>query len=1365
MTDNLANLDSIEPAIVLDTLKARHASDKIYTKNGKVLIAINPYKRLTMYEQEQLDTYKSSLSLENEAPHIFATASRAHRAMIAEGRNQAVIISGESGAGKTESASFILQYLRFVSNASKDLEQRIYGASPLTEAFGCAKTVRNDNSSRFGKFLMLQFDQSAKIQGATLSTYLLEKSRVTHIGPGERSYHIFYCMVRGMAAAQRSALKLDSGDPSFYKYLSKGETGEPGGGRTDKMLFDEVETALIAQGLSEADAARMWQLLAGVLHLGCVTFDPSKPEAAAATKEADAALPRCEAVLGLQPGMLIKALCKRRLKVAKDFVEQELTVAAANDNRDALSKSVYSRLFDKLISQINTALLCGQAERKVDDMRIIGIVDIFGFEVFENNSLEQLCINFANEKLQALFTKTVFKETIDAYKADGIDAAEITFTDNADLLKLFEAPQTEGGVLAMLSEECQVPKGSDAGFCEKLHAAHPKSKLLTRVKGKAATQGFGIEHFAGAVTYSTEKWLDKNKDPLSGDLEDLMRFSDNDFLRELFPAPDMSAPAANRKFKSTAFKGVISTFRSQLSDLVSVLDLSDLHFVRCFKPNDRKTADLTEDTVINRQLHTSGVLDALRVARTGFPDRIPFTDFAPTFAKLYKGTKADYERILAKSAKEASLKLLASIEVPDSKYKVGRERLFFSTGTLDMIKTKRVEAMAAVAVQVQAGARGHLARGKARAERKKREAAKEAMAAAVAGEDIPALDAAIKAGKAAKVHFSPSGKAALAAAEQRLATLKAEAASRKAAAEALTKTLEGSNMQLIREAIAKAQQTRVDEKLITQAERRLKILEEEEQRRIEEEKRRREEEARLAALAAKEKAEAERKLAEERKRREAEEKRTQEEAARAEAKRLAEEDAADARRKAEAEAAERAKAAEEENALEEASRRNSMAEEEAAQRAIEEEEALREQVLEQLEADGVQYRSATADVLEYAVYLGMILPEDVPLLWIADEALQADDPEGWVQYESPNGDVYYVHEVTEQRSWQHPLDYQYQQMYIEEKRKRSGGETHLSSPPPKAAAAQPSSAAGAAVAPPKESPKPKEPQAEASDAAPSVPVSAASDEQLRGLLQRLLGTTHGDLRRLLTEPAFSKKMVRCFVVRHKSRMGGGRFDFFMSISKEDDMYCFTAKKHSVAKGCYYSISLDQDDQKRSKAGGSESFIGKVRSDRKSQEYTLYDDGANPEGKEKEKGPLRRELLFVNFVNSLRNRNPGSMQVVVPATDKATGDAKPIRPTTPDATLAERAKRRDMSELASLKNREPKWNPVSNMYQLDFHGRATLASCKNIQLHVEDGDPHDVSFLMGKVEENKFNVDFKGPFSCLQAFAFTLAVFDNSSGAF
>lgn len=1062
---------------------------------------------------------------------------------------------------------------------------------------------------------------------------------------------------------------MQSTDPKSYKYLSSGESGEPGGSRTDKELFAEVATALSAQALSVLQIEQLWMCLAGVLHLGAVAFDQSKPDAAAVVPGSAASISACEAVLGLQQGILHKALCKRKIKAGREFVEQDLSFASATDNRDALAKAIYSKLFDRLIAQINTALAAGG--QLSGDGRIIGIVDIFGFEIFEKNSLEQLCINFANEKLQALFTKTVFAETIRAYKEDGIDAADITYADNAELIATFEAPNT--GLLAQLTEECLVPKGTDEGFCEKVLAAYPKSSVLTRIKGASAREGFGINHFAGPVNYSTKAWLDKNKDPLNGDLVVLMQFSDNALLQELFSVQE--DPAAGKKFKSTKFRGVIETFRSQLTELVAVLEASDLHFVRCFKPNDAKAADSCRDDVISRQLHTSGVLDALRVARSGYPDRLPLTEFVSTFAAL-AGLKALPEIEARKTPKERALALLDVLGIPKDKFKAGKERLFFAGGVLDALKTRRVEAMALVAGRLQAGARGIVARAAARRMRKHREDALGRLVAASQADDLDVLRKGIFEAKAARVHLYPAGKAGVEAAEKRLRALEAHLAARRQAEVALEAAVGGSAIAPLEAALAKAVESKVDPHLLERGQRKLGALKAEEAKR-------KEEEAQIAAMrAAKDRAAAEAALAEERKKRGAE-------AAAAEAALVVREEeerrAQEAARMRAAQAEANAEADKDRVSLEE--------EEQAAARAVEEEEALRKQVLTKLDGEGVRFRSGTEDVLEYAVYLGMNLHEDLGLLWIADQALQADDPEGWEQCESPNGDVYYMHEVTKQVLWQHPLDYQYQQLYLTEKKKVAGGLKPV--------------ALEHRAAPPAEAP---------SDArADGAPPAAGEDDALRRTLQGLLGTSYGELRTLLTEPAQCKAPVRCFVIRHKSRMGGSKFDFFMSISKNDDMYCFTAKKHSVAKGCYYSIALDQDEVRRPKAG-SESFVGKVRSDRKSQEYTLYDDGASPDGKDKDARPeLRKELLHVSFLNSLRNRNPGAMQVLLPRVD-AKGNALTVQPTDPEGSLAEKLKRNDTAQLLEMKNREPKWNTASQMYQLDFHGRATLASCKNIQLH-------------------------------------------------
>jgi len=740
LVDDLAQLSSIDDSVVMATLKTRHEKDEIYTKNGAVLIAINPYKTIHLYDDGKLAQYKGSMSLESEPPHIFAVSATAHRAMISNGVNQALVISGESGAGKTESARFILQYLRYVSNASHGLEEKVYKSQPITEAFGCAKTVRNDNSSRFGKFLKLYFDKSARIKGASLSTYLLEKSRITHIGNGERAYHIFYELLRGMSAAELKGIQLSSSDSKSYSYLKH---GDPVPAKHDAHGLAELKEALTAQNVSDAEQKEYWQLMAGVMLLGNVTFDPAKTESAQILSSSMQYLKDAEQVLGLQPDSVGKALTKRKIKAGAEFVDQDLKLDAANDGRDALSKAIYSKLFDYLIVQINQALAAGEEVIDESKASIIGVVDIFGFEVFEVNSLEQLCINFTNEKLQALFTATVFEQTLQAYKADGIDADEITYVDNKALIAIFEVPNT--GLWNLLSEECMVPKGSDKGFTEKLHDAQAKGSALSIVKGASRSDGFQVEHFAGRVTYKTTNWLDKNKDPLSGDLVILMQFSNNSVLKRLFE--DTSKPEAGgkgAKFKSTKFKGVVDTFRTQLTSLYDVLQASQLHFIRCFKPNDRKSADVWDESTVSRQLHTSGVLDALRVARTGYPDRMTYAEFASYFGDVAKIPRGD-----TRSPREKTAAICANMQVTPKQHKLGRERIFMALGVLDGLKTKRTERMAKVVIKLQAGARAMKARKLARQLREIRLKAQKAMETAAAGTDIPALAAAIAAAKSA----------------------------------------------------------------------------------------------------------------------------------------------------------------------------------------------------------------------------------------------------------------------------------------------------------------------------------------------------------------------------------------------------------------------------------------------------------------------------------------------------------------------------------------------------------------------------------------------------------------------------------------
>ena len=696
---------------------------------------------------------------------------------------------------------------------------------------------------------------------------------------------------------------------------------------------------------------------------------------------------------------------------------------------------------------------------------------------------------------------------------------------------MFEQPKT--GMWAVLNEECVVPKGTDKGFTEKLLDAHKKNaEVIATVKGKSAGEGFCIKHFAGDVTYSTGQWLNKNKDPLNGDLMVLMQFSNNSVLKELFSAE--AAPAgAGGKFKSNKFKGIISAFCTGLDQLYAVLDSSALHFVRCFKPNDAKKGGQWVDEVVTRQLHTSGVLDALRVARTGYPDRMPFEEFFGMYSFVGGMAKGGGDQ------KAKCADLCAKLKLTGKEFKLGREKIFLALGVKGNLNALRNQAMAGVAGKLQAAARGMNARGKVRVIREARGEVCEAMADARQGDDIELLRKAINAAKAlgvGKSKYDESGKDALAVSAERLAVLEKLAAERKAAELALTKLVEAKvsstgpataldgEVAGMKAAIAAAKAKGVNAEAVAAGEAKLKQLLDEQTRRVEEEQRRKEEEQRLAQL-------------KEAKAREAEEKRMEEERkkreAAAAAKIAADAGAAAAAKESAAAAVVQAAKDAEKNA-EMADKRKAADEvreaEEAEQRALEEEEHLRLKVLDELKASGTEFRSAPEDVLEYAVYLGMQLDEDKELLWIADQALQAEDPEGWSQCESPNGDLYYVNQVTMQVLWQQPLDYQYQQAHLEQKKEimAAGGgsavaKSNEQSPATPSGDLRGSTGANAPTG---------------TVAAPPSDGGKVSDDQLRGLLHSVLGSRHADLK--LTTPRAGLLVQAGALLRRAAQVADGR---------------------------------------------------------------------------------------------------------------------------------------------------------------------------------------------------------------------------------
>uniref|UniRef100_A0A7S4F4P3 Myosin motor domain-containing protein n=1 Tax=Chrysotila carterae TaxID=13221 RepID=A0A7S4F4P3_CHRCT len=936
----LTSLESVEDEALLANTRIRYESGHIYTRSGRLLLAVNPYRALNeLYSPARLQQYKDSLQPQAELPpHVYAVAASAYTGMLQNSHSQSVIISGESGAGKTETAKILLQYLAEVSSGSSnsDLHHRVIQTNPIMESFGCAKTVWNNNSSRFGKFLTLQFNSTGRMQGAYMKTYLLEKSRITSQLPGEQNYHVFYTVAAGLSAEKRAEWNIPPVEklhylnctsssvvweqfPCDFKELSAAMSGIP-------PLLETQETC--------------WRVLMAILHLGNATFKSASEEADAELADSSVVASAAK-LLGCQPEQLEKAICSQNIKAGLDWIAKPNTTAYALNVRNALSKALYSRLFLFIVEAINSSLIFGGESRY-----FIGAVDIFGFECFPKNSLEQLCINFANEKLQRMFTEAVFESVIAEYKKEGIDVTDIKYEDNTQVVDLIE--NKESGVLPLLSEECFFPNGSDASYLSKLKQAHRKSDKFS--EERMEPHAFTIEHYPGKVTYDSRGFLEKNKDPLSQDLTVLMQFSDDPFVADLFKEkaqPQIGGHGGARRFKSAKFVGVIDSFRTSLNELVKTLKETKTHFIRCVKPNMVKKPYTFIDDVMTRQLHSSGVVGAIKATRQGFPDHLKFEELLNRFRLVVpKGGN--------KSGVSGVKDLLLAANVDTSRYRCGKTKVFLGVGVLDALEKLRMDFIASKAVAMQVLARGYLSRKRVKQMLDERRRAEE-----------------------------------------------------------------------------------------------LKRLAEAKKREEEEAKRRAEEEAEREKLAA-----------EESKKKEAEEQDRQKRFQRA--RQLSFERRAGRKKREEEEAKKgdgsAAAAAVATTAAAVAADGSEVAPSETYNKKLEE---YQQQVAEGNVTDQdmlnvavvsdigwktatgeptqedvwaqYDFKCAVSDVLEYAEYLGMDIKEDAHLLWIADEALQAPEPQGWEQRLDPKGGVYYYHPTTGMSLNQHPLDHHYQQFYLQMK--------------------------------------------------------------------------------------------------------------------------------------------------------------------------------------------------------------------------------------------------------------------------------------------------------------------------------------------
>ncbi|CAK6437657.1 unnamed protein product [Pipistrellus nathusii] len=715
--EDMAMLTHLNEPAVLYNLKDRYTSWMIYTYSGLFCVTVNPYKWLPVYNPEVVDGYRGKKRQE-APPHIFSISDNAYQFMLTDRENQSILITGESGAGKTVNTKRVIQYFATIaatgdlakkkdSKMKGTLEDQIISANPLLEAFGNAKTVRNDNSSRFGKFIRIHFGTTGKLASADIETYLLEKSRVTFQLKAERSYHIFY-QILSNKKPELIELLLITTNPYDYPFISQGEILVASIDDAEELLA--TDSAIDILGFTAEEKSGLYKLTGAVMHYGNMKFKQKQREEQAepdGTEVAD----KTAYLMGLNSSDLLKALCFPRVKVGNEYVTKGQTVDQVHHAVNALSKSVYEKLFLWMVTRINQ-----QLDTKLPRQHFIGVLDIAGFEIFEYNSLEQLCINFTNEKLQQFFNHHMFVLEQEEYKKEGIEWEFIDFgMDLAACIELIEKPM---GIFSILEEECMFPKATDTSFKNKLYEQHlGKSNNFQKpkvTKGKVEAH-FSLVHYAGTVDYNIAGWLDKNKDPLNETVLALYQKCSLKTLAYLFSYAAAAAEAeANAaagkkaaKKKGSSFQTVSALFRENLNKLMSNLRSTHPHFVRCIIPNETKTPGAMEHELVLHQLRCNGVLEGIRICRKGFPSRIIYADFKQRYKVLNASAIPEGQFI---DSKKASEKLLGSIDIDHNQYKFGHTKVFFKAGLLGLLEEMRDEKLAQLITRTQARCRGFLAR-------------------------------------------------------------------------------------------------------------------------------------------------------------------------------------------------------------------------------------------------------------------------------------------------------------------------------------------------------------------------------------------------------------------------------------------------------------------------------------------------------------------------------------------------------------------------------------------------------------------------------------------------------------------------------
>uniref|UniRef100_A0A8D3BYC8 Methyl-CpG binding domain protein 3b n=1 Tax=Scophthalmus maximus TaxID=52904 RepID=A0A8D3BYC8_SCOMX len=726
--NDLTALSFLHEPAVLHNLRVRFLDySSIYTYCGIVLVAINPYEQLHIYGEEVIDAY-SGQDMADMEPHIFSVAEEAYRTMTREEKNQSIIISGESGSGKTVSAKFTMRYFAVVGGAAQQtsVEDRVLASNPIMESIGNAKTTRNDNSSRFGKYIEIGFGRKGDIIGAKMRTYLLEKSRVVFQASAERNYHIFYQLCASRELPEMRCLKLDA--PERFRYTSQGgEMQIPGA--DDLSDLECTRNAFTVLGVQPHQQMELFRVLSAVLHLGNVNIQASGRSSDRSYIEADdRALAVFSKLLGVEGPQMAHWLCHRRLAVGGEMLVKPRTGQQAAEARDALAKHIYGQLFTWTVQRLNSALRTQRGQSR----SFIGVLDIYGFETFDRNSFEQFCINYANEKLQQQFNRHVFHLEQEEYLREELAWSRIEFIDNQLCINLIEG---QLGLFDLLDEECRMPKGSDESWVRKLYDQHLSSKPQQHFqKPRMSNSAFIVLHFADTVQYECEGFLDKNRGTVFEELVNILKASQvqmckcekkkSSFTSHVTKDSTscvcvfwcVSVGACGRVV-SAAGRGRVHCgqwkcfecicacqFRQSLQMLMDTLNSTTPHYVRCIKPNDLKEAFIFDPKRTVQQLRACGVLETIRISAAGYPSRWTYEEFFSRYRVLLRGPQSQEQ------AQASCRRTLPQVISDPDQYCFGKTKVFFRAGQVALLERLRAERLRVAAVTIQSRVRGWLSR-------------------------------------------------------------------------------------------------------------------------------------------------------------------------------------------------------------------------------------------------------------------------------------------------------------------------------------------------------------------------------------------------------------------------------------------------------------------------------------------------------------------------------------------------------------------------------------------------------------------------------------------------------------------------------